>query len=60
MRSEYEAFAQGFHRVCGGRVLELFQPQELMEMVVGSNDYDLNDLEKVRSRVMYRAAPAHE
>lgn len=47
VRSEYEAFAQGFHRVCGGRVLELFQPQELMEMVVGSNDYDLNDLEKI-------------
>ena len=90
---QFEAFATGFHRVCGGRVLvsallfrgfiwvglgwvglglglgvggwgrfgsvvcfmsftfhflqEFFHPEELMQMVVGCQDYDFRDLEEV-------------
>jgi E3 ubiquitin-protein ligase HERC4 len=42
---EFDAFARGFHRVCGGQVLNLFHPQELMELVVGSQHYDFSELE---------------
>ena len=45
--NQFQAFSEGFLRVSGGRVLEFFHPQELMEMVVGSQDYDFADLEKV-------------
>lgn len=46
VEEQFKAFSTGFHRVCGGRVLEFFHPQELMEMVVGIQDYDFNELEK--------------
>jgi len=32
----FDAFNQGFHKVCGGRVLRLFQSHELMDLVVGN------------------------
>lgn len=32
----FDAFNEGFHKVCGGRVLRLFQSNELMELVVGT------------------------
>ncbi|EDO34592.1 predicted protein [Nematostella vectensis] len=44
---QFEAFFTGFHRVCGGHVLEFFHPQELMEMVVGCQEYDFEVLEKI-------------
>ncbi|KAI0228425.1 putative E3 ubiquitin-protein ligase HERC4 [Lamellibrachia satsuma] len=44
---QLKAFCDGFHRVCGGRVLELFHPKELQAMVVGSENYDWGELEKV-------------
>ena len=31
----FDAFNRGFHKVCGGRVLRLFQSHELMDLVVG-------------------------
>jgi len=31
----FKAFSTGFHKVCGGRVLELFHSHELMAVVVG-------------------------
>ncbi|XP_068967213.1 probable E3 ubiquitin-protein ligase HERC4 [Bombus flavifrons] len=40
------AFYQGFHKVCGGRVLELFHSYELMAVVVGNEDYDWEELER--------------
>lgn len=43
---QFVAFAEGFHRVCGGRVLELFHPAELQAMVVGNENYDWEQLEK--------------
>ena len=32
----YTAFSSGFLKVCGGKVLELFQPSELRAMIVGN------------------------
>ena len=43
---QFAKFKEGFLKVCGSKVLELFQPQELMAMVVGNQDYDWNELEK--------------
>ncbi|CAL9688182.1 unnamed protein product [Knipowitschia caucasica] len=42
----FECFYAGFHKVCGGRVLELFQPSELQAMVIGNTNYDWMELEK--------------
>uniref|UniRef100_A0A6Q2X624 HECT domain-containing protein n=1 Tax=Esox lucius TaxID=8010 RepID=A0A6Q2X624_ESOLU len=42
----FEAFHAGFHKVCGGKVLELFQPNELQAMVIGNTNYDWKELEK--------------
>uniref|UniRef100_A0AAR2J1T2 HECT domain-containing protein n=1 Tax=Pygocentrus nattereri TaxID=42514 RepID=A0AAR2J1T2_PYGNA len=42
----YSAFSGGFLKVCGGRILSLFQPSELMAMVVGNSSYNWEELEK--------------
>ena len=44
----FNAFSQGFHHVCGSKVLELFHPSELMAMVIGNQNYDFEELEKVK------------
>lgn len=51
--SLFDAFHAGFHKVCGGKVLQLFQPSELQAMVIGNTNYDWKELEKVRTRVSY-------
>ncbi|XP_051945513.1 probable E3 ubiquitin-protein ligase HERC4 isoform X2 [Xyrauchen texanus] len=43
---QFNAFYAGFHKVCGGKVLELFQPSELQAMVIGNTNYDWKALEK--------------
>ena len=43
----YTAFSSGFRKVCGGKVLELFQPPELRAMMVGSSSYSWEELEEV-------------
>lgn len=43
----FEGFYAGFHKVCGGRVLDLFQPSELQAMIIGNTNYDWTELEKV-------------
>uniref|UniRef100_A0AAQ6AGP7 HECT domain-containing protein n=1 Tax=Amphiprion ocellaris TaxID=80972 RepID=A0AAQ6AGP7_AMPOC len=43
---QYAAFSSGFLKVCGGEILSLFQPSELMAMVVGNNNYNWEELEK--------------
>uniref|UniRef100_A0A8C8DZF8 HECT and RLD domain containing E3 ubiquitin protein ligase 3 n=1 Tax=Oryzias sinensis TaxID=183150 RepID=A0A8C8DZF8_9TELE len=43
---QYSAFSSGFLKVCGGEILSLFQPSELMAMVVGNNNYNWEELEK--------------
>ncbi|XP_064418774.1 probable E3 ubiquitin-protein ligase HERC4 isoform X2 [Latimeria chalumnae] len=42
----FDAFYAGFHKVCGGKVLQLFQPSELQAMVIGNANYDWKELEK--------------
>uniref|UniRef100_A0A8P4KTN2 HECT domain-containing protein n=1 Tax=Dicentrarchus labrax TaxID=13489 RepID=A0A8P4KTN2_DICLA len=42
----FECFYAGFHKVCGGKVLELFQPNELQAMVIGNTNYDWTELQK--------------
>ncbi|KZC13149.1 putative E3 ubiquitin-protein ligase HERC4 [Dufourea novaeangliae] len=42
----FQQFYKGFHKVCGGRVLELFHSYELKAVVVGNEDYDWEELEK--------------
>ena len=43
----YSAFSAGFLKVCGGNILSLFQPTELMAMVVGNDNYNWEEMEKV-------------
>ena len=49
VKEQYSAFSSGFLKVCGGEILSLFQPCELMAMVVGNNDYNWEEMEKVGS-----------
>lgn len=42
----YTAFSSGFLKVCGGKVLELFQPAELRAMMVGNSNYNWEELEE--------------
>ncbi|GCB64177.1 probable E3 ubiquitin-protein ligase HERC4 isoform X1 [Scyliorhinus torazame] len=44
--SLFDGFYEGFHKVCGGKVLQLFQPNELQAMVIGNANYDWNEWEK--------------
>jgi len=46
VESRYKAFHQGFHKVCGGRVLDLFHARELRALVVGNENYDWQALEE--------------
>ena len=41
----YQAFHAGFHKVCGGRVLDLFHSRELEALVVGTQKYDWEEFE---------------
>ncbi|XP_035993454.1 probable E3 ubiquitin-protein ligase HERC3 isoform X3 [Fundulus heteroclitus] len=43
---QYSAFSAGFLKVCGGEILSLFQPSELMAMVVGNSNYNWEEMEK--------------
>lgn len=47
----FECFYAGFHKVCGGKVLDLFQPNELQAMVIGNTNYDWMELEKVAFQI---------
>ncbi|KAL5017996.1 hypothetical protein ScPMuIL_003718 [Solemya velum] len=46
VEQQFKAFSEGFHNVCGGRILELFHPEELKALVVGNENYDFLELEK--------------
>lgn len=50
---QYTAFSTGFLKVCGGEILSLFQPCELMAMVVGNSNYNWEVMEQVRIWVDY-------
>ncbi|KHN77019.1 putative E3 ubiquitin-protein ligase HERC4, partial [Toxocara canis] len=37
---QLKSFDEGFRTVIHSRILQFFQPQELMEMVIGNENYD--------------------
>ena len=42
----FKGFFEGFMKVCGGRVLKLFKPHELMAVVIGNEEYDWDAFEQ--------------
>jgi E3 ubiquitin-protein ligase HERC4 len=47
VEKSFNAFNQGFHYVCGSHILPMFKAEELMALVVGNEDYDWKQFEKV-------------
>ncbi|XP_067645705.1 probable E3 ubiquitin-protein ligase HERC4 [Eurosta solidaginis] len=45
VETQFTAFRKGFMKVCWGRVLQIFKPEELMAVVVGNEEYDWKALE---------------
>ncbi|CDW52534.1 E3 ubiquitin protein ligase HERC4 [Trichuris trichiura] len=43
----FDAFSDGFFRVLTSHLVKFFQPEELMELVVGNEHYDWYEFEKV-------------
>ncbi|KAF7457040.1 E3 ubiquitin-protein ligase [Cryptosporidium felis] len=44
IENQFKAFNNGFQSVCGGRTLELFSPEELVLVICGSPEFDINSL----------------
>ncbi|GBG62284.1 hypothetical protein CBR_g29892 [Chara braunii] len=42
----FQAFMKGFKRLCGGRVLQFFRPEELEQLICGSPYLDFEALER--------------
>ncbi|CAH0729413.1 unnamed protein product, partial [Brenthis ino] len=40
VENQFNAFNQGFQKVCGGRIIKLFRSHELMSVVIGNEEYD--------------------
>ena len=59
VKEQFAAFSEGFLKVCGGHILSLFRPTELMEMVIGNQNYNWDDFEKTAEYkgVFYRQHP---
>lgn len=47
IKDQLEAFIRGFRRVLNRDILNLFQPQELMEMIIGNENYDWQTFKEV-------------
>lgn len=43
--SQFEAFKKGFLKVVNNQILQLFQPKELMSLVIGNENYNWGELE---------------
>jgi E3 ubiquitin-protein ligase HERC4 len=46
VKQQYKAFENGFQKVCGGRILQLFHSRELMLLLIGNENYDWEEFEK--------------
>ncbi|CAG9828985.1 unnamed protein product [Diabrotica balteata] len=46
VKHQYEAFRDGFMKVCDSKLLELFRSHELMDMITGNENYDWHALEE--------------
>ncbi len=49
VRTQFGAFAEGFHEVCGGPALRMFIPEELELLICGNPSLDFLALEEVTS-----------
>lgn len=47
VEAHFKGFQEGFLKVCGGRVMKLFKPHELMAVVIGNEDYDWHAFQQV-------------
>lgn len=47
VRRQSAAFRDGFKHVLNSRIVAFFQPRELMELVMGNENYDWSELRKV-------------
>ncbi|WKX92650.1 hypothetical protein Q1695_010576 [Nippostrongylus brasiliensis] len=47
VKRQSEAFRDGFKQVLNSRIVAFFQPRELMELVMGNENYDWSELRKV-------------
>ena len=45
-KESFSEFCKGFDKICNSKIIKLFQPRELMSMVVGNQDYDFEELKK--------------
>ncbi|KAL7675796.1 hypothetical protein ACOME3_002060 [Neoechinorhynchus agilis] len=45
--AQFNAFNEAFHSVVSGQVLQLFQPHELQQMIVGKRHFDFAQMENV-------------
>lgn len=46
VKAVYEEFQRGFYKVCDKEIIEIFHPEELKDVIIGSTDYDWETLEK--------------
>ncbi|KAF0289605.1 putative E3 ubiquitin-protein ligase HERC4 [Amphibalanus amphitrite] len=46
IQKQYHAFHEGFYKVCGSKVLQLFTAPELMTLVIGDENYDWQAFEQ--------------
>lgn len=46
VEEQFRGFLKGFMKVCGGRVMKLFKPHELMAVIVGNEDYNWEEFEQ--------------
>ncbi|KAG5681672.1 hypothetical protein PVAND_011086 [Polypedilum vanderplanki] len=46
VEKQFRGFYEGFMKVCGGRVMKLFKPHELMAVIVGNEDYNWEEFEQ--------------
>ncbi|GCB72637.1 hypothetical protein scyTo_0006396 [Scyliorhinus torazame] len=46
VKEPFGAFRRGFYKVCDKELLKFFQPQELMDVLIGNDDYDWKILEQ--------------
>ena len=49
---QMKSFEEGFGSVIHSKILKFFQPRELMEMVIGNENYDWNVFRKVTFLVL--------
>ncbi|XP_078065235.1 putative E3 ubiquitin-protein ligase HERC4 isoform X2 [Mustelus asterias] len=46
VKEPFNEFRRGFYKVCDKELLKFFQPQELMDILIGNDDYDWKVLEQ--------------